>query len=95
MEAEEYGLMLNVSVCYNSSDCTKTSSPEYCNFDKNVFGFCERCSGILRTCEAAGFLCYNGEKSCNDTCGCKKKFNTYSLYLCILIIKHGMDIQSK
>ena len=77
--SEEYGASLDVSVCYNSSDCPKDPL-EYCNYDKNIFGFCEKCSAVLRSCVAQDFFCYNGEKSCNETCGCKKNFYVHIEY---------------
>ena len=60
----------NRTVCYNSTDC-RTDPAEYCNHDKNSFGFCEECSGLLRDCVGENFFCYNGEKSCNESCECK------------------------
>ena len=68
-------------MCLNSTDCNDDPL-EYCNFDKDQMGFCEKCSSILRDCVGENLFCYNGEKSCNETCGCKKKlcvtiFNSY------------------
>ena len=60
-------------MCLNSTDCNEDPL-EYCNFDKDKLGFCEKCSSLLRDCVGENLFCYNGEKSCNETCGCKKNY---------------------
>ena len=63
----------NRTMCLNSTDCNEDPL-EYCNFDKDKLGFCEKCSSLLRDCVGENLFCYNGEKSCNETCGCKKNY---------------------
>ena len=54
--------------CYSASDCIGDET-QFCNHDRDLWGFCEKCSTVVRFCTDEEFLCERGQKSCNETCG--------------------------
>ena len=65
-----------IRTCYNASDCVGDEI-EFCNHDADTWGYCMKCSKVVRFCTDEEFLCERGLISCNETCG-----GTHGLIAC-------------